>query len=372
MKISGLDIRLLEIDARPRFGAEGVPPGRPATWHYPLVLVLTDEGVAGRTMGYGNQGDGRALACLLRDVFWAEIRGEDPRETERLWLKLRARNRHLYALSDALSGLLDVACWDILGQVHGRPICDLLGRARDAVAAYATGNGLYPTPEQVAAEAAGARAAGYHGYKLKFWRNPELDVAGMHAARAAVGPEFPLMQDLSGAYEFDEALRLGRVLDELGFHWFEEPIPDRQSAALRRLSDALRTPVLAGETVRLDELIEQVDGRCYDVARGDVYLKNGITGLMRALRHCERRGVRLEIHTMATPLLDVANLHCNCAAPNAGMAEIIHPIYRFGLRGAPLDIDAHGCLRAPHGPGLGVELDWDWIDRHTVERHEVR
>ena len=372
MKISGLTIRLIEIDARPRFGAEDVPPGRPTEWHYPLVTVHTDERIDGHTMGYGNQGDGRAIAYLMRDLFWAEIRGEDPCDTKGLWQKLRSRNRHLYALSDAMSGMLDVAFWDILGKARGMPICDLLGKVRDTVPAYATGNGLYPKPETIYEEAHTSKAQGYHGYKLKFWKNPELDLAGMHAAREAVGPGFPLMQDLSGAYDLAEAIKLGRVLDELDFHWFEEPIPDRQSANLRRLADELKTPVLGGETVRLEELLEQVDAGCYDLARGDVYMKNGITGLTQALRHCERRGMRLEVHTMATPLLDLANLHCNCAAQNAGMAEVIHPIYRFGLIGRPLDPDATGHLHAPRGPGLGAELDWDWIENHTVQRIEVK
>lgn len=371
MKVSGLTIRLLEIDARPRWGNEGVPPGRPTVWHYPLVTVHTDEGIDGYTMGYGNGGDGRAIVCLMRDLFWEEIRGQDPRDTERLWQKLHARNRHLYALSDAMSGMLDVAFWDILGKARGLPICELIGKTRDTVPAYATGTGMSPTPEAVFAEAQEAKAQGYHGYKLKFWKDPALNLAGMRAAREAVGPDFNLMQDLSGAYTLDEALALGRDLDDLHFYWFEEPIPDRQSANLRRLSDALRTPVLGGETVRLEELLEQIDGRCYDLARGDVYMKNGVTGLMRAMRHSERAGMRLEVHTMATPLLDLANLHCNCAATNAGMAEVIHPIYRFGLKGAPLDIDATGHLRAPTGPGLGAELDWDWIENHTVERMAV-
>ena len=180
------------------------------------------------------------------------------------------------------------------------------------------------------------------------------------------------MQDLSGTYDFESALSVGRVLDELNFYWFEEPVPDRQFGTLRRLADELRTPILAGETLTLEELIEQVRIDSFDLARGDVYLKNGITGLMRAFRFCATRPMRLEVHTMATPLLDVANLHCNLAASNGGFAEVIHPIYRFGLKGTPLDIDAAGLLHAPRSPGLGVELDWDWLDNHTVDVIEVK
>ena len=104
MKLSGLTIRQIAIDAAPRDGTEGIPAGRPATWHYPLVTLHTDEGIDGYTMGYGNQGDGRAIACLMRDVFWPKIRGENPLEIERLWPRLRRANRDLYALSDLTGG----------------------------------------------------------------------------------------------------------------------------------------------------------------------------------------------------------------------------------------------------------------------------
>jgi L-alanine-DL-glutamate epimerase-like enolase superfamily enzyme len=216
------------------------------------------------------------------------------------------------------------------------------------------------------------KARGFQGFKCHFWNDPSRDIPCIRATREAVGPDYPLMQDLNALYNFDDALKVGRVLDELNFTWFEEPIPDRQTGNLRRLADELKTPILGGETVTLDELAEQVRVRAYDIARGDVYLKAGITGLMKAFDFSAAQGMQLEVHTMATPLLDVANLHCNLAAKNSGYAEIIHPIYRFGLKGRPLDIDAEGWLHAPTGPGLGVELDWDWIDDHTVERMEVR
>jgi L-alanine-DL-glutamate epimerase-like enolase superfamily enzyme len=180
------------------------------------------------------------------------------------------------------------------------------------------------------------------------------------------------MQDLNALYEYDDALKVGRVLDELNFVWFEEPIPDRQTGLLRQLADELKTPILGGETVSLDELNEQVRTRAYDIARGDVYLKCGITGLMKAFTQAAEHGMNLEIHTMATPLLDLANLHCNLAAKNGGYAEVIHPVYRFGLKDDPLDIDGEGWLHAPAGPGLGANLDWDWIDNHTVEQFSVK
>ncbi len=371
MKISRMTIRQLSVDGRARYGDEGVPSGRPSTWLYPLVAIHTDEGVDGYTMGYGNQGDGPAIACLLRDVFWPKIKGENPLEIESIWLELRRANRDLYGLSDAMSGMIDVALWDILGKVKQSPIHALLGRARDRIPGYCTGWSFHPTPERAFEEASEMKARGFRGFKCHFWNDPDSDINCIRATREAVGPDFPLMQDLNGLYDYHDALKVGRVLDELDFAWFEEPIPDRQTGLLRRLADELQTPILGGEVVSLDELAEQVRIQAYDLARGDVYLKGGITGLMKAFRMCELQGIRLEVHTMATPLLDLANLHCNFAAKNGGYAEIIHPVYRFGLKDRPLDIDEKGWLYPPAGYGLGANLDWDWIEDNTESIMEV-
>lgn len=367
MKITGMTARLLEIDASPRFGAEGIPPGRPRVWHYPLMTLHTDAGIDGYTMGYGNQGDGRALAYLVRDVYMAELLGENPLHIEALWQKLRRRTRHMYALMDSVIGILDVALWDIVGKVYQQPIAMLLGGYRTKIPGYATGTHFHPTPEQVYEEAKQMQAAGYHGYKLHFWNDPKTDIPCIYAAREAVGPDFPLMQDLNGKYNFVQALEAGRVLDELNFVWFEEPIPERQTDHMRRLSDELKTPILGGETLRLEEMPEPIRHGAFDIARGDVYSKAGITGLMKTCAMCELFGLDLEVHTMATPLLDAANLHVSCAVRNGRFAEIIHPVYRFGMIGKPLDIDAEGYLHMPTNPGLGIELDWDWIDKHTIE-----
>jgi L-alanine-DL-glutamate epimerase-like enolase superfamily enzyme len=92
----------------------------------------------------------------------------------------------------------------------------------------------------------------------------------------------------------------------------------------------------------------------------------GVTGLRKALAACELFGYNLEIHTASSPLLDVANLHVACSVTNCELLETHHQMFRFGLKGSPLDPDAAGYVHLPMGPGLGVELDWDWIEDHTV------
>jgi L-alanine-DL-glutamate epimerase-like enolase superfamily enzyme len=75
----------------------------------------------------------------------------------------------------------------------------------------------------------------------------------------------------------------------------------------------------------------------------------------------------MELHHAATPIMDVANLHCACAMRNCDYFEVLVPetSYRYGLK-RYVDIDPHGYVHAPSGPGLGVEVDWDYIENNTT------
>lgn len=366
MKITGITTKVLEFDPTPRYGGHPIPEGRPKMWRYPLVIVHTDVGIDGYSMAYGPHGDGPGLAENLHNIYLPEIIGENPLKTEHLWNKLMKKGRHLYTMTDSLVSVLDVALWDIKGKAAGMPISMLLGQYRDKIKAYATGWQFLPTEQQVLDEALLFKSKGYHGYKLQLWKGPDADIPLLKQARAAVGDGFNLMQDANGGYQYLEALRVGRVLDELNYLWFEEPIPDREISLSLELSSRLKTPVLPAETVRLQEIGEFFRRGNFGMMRGDVHLKAGITGLKKAFGACELLGLDLEIHTAATPLLDIANLHVACSFKNTQLMEHHHPIFRFGLKNDPLAIDAEGYIKALEAPGLGVDLDWDWIENHTA------
>lgn len=367
VKITGLTTRLLELDPTPRYGGHPIPAGRPLKWLYPLVIVHTDAGLDGYSMGYGPHGDGPALVHTLHTVYKNEIVGENPLQTEWIWHKLMQKGRHLYTMTDSLVSVIDVACWDIKGKAATMPIAALLGLYRTKVRTYATGWQFLPTEEQVFEEAVAQKNRGYHGYKLQLWQGPEQDIPRLRQARAAVGDGFNLMQDANSGYHYLDALRVGRELDALDYLWFEEPIPDRQLRLVIELSQKLKTAILPAETVRWGELGEFVRQGAFGMLRGDVHLKAGITGLVKAFGACQLVGMDLEIHTAATPLLDVANLHVAAAFRNCRFMEHHHPIFRFGLKNDPLAIDSEGYMHVPTGDGLGVEMDWNWVDNHTVD-----
>ncbi|TMG25232.1 MAG: mandelate racemase/muconate lactonizing enzyme family protein [Chloroflexi bacterium] len=368
MKITGLTSRIVAYDVSSAWGEGVIPEGITSSIHrYSFDSIETDEGIEGHTMQYGGLGEGAAVGHIVHEAYAQELLGLDPLMPESIWQGLRRKNRHMYNVSDAIIGALDVGIWDIRGKALDVPIAGLLGLARRTVPTYATARTIDPSPDQVYEEAKAIKAAGFRGFKVQFWNGLERDLPRFRAAREAVGPDFTLMQDAGGAYSYLEALEAGRVLEELGYHWFEEPIPDRQVNQLRRLAAELRIPILAAETSHLHELPELLRHGSVDICRGDVLIKSGITGLRKALAACELFGYNLEIHGLGSALLDVANLHVALSVENCEYLESHHPIFELGLKGDPLRIDDNGCRTLPDGPGLGVELDWDWIDDHTVE-----
>jgi L-alanine-DL-glutamate epimerase-like enolase superfamily enzyme len=369
-RITALETRVLAVDGSAFFGDVPPPPGESTTLQYTVTTVSTDAGVDGHTMAYAPFGEGGAIARLIQDAYAGDLLGRDPVERAAIWHHHRRKTRSAYAVSEAVVGVLDVALWDIAGKLAGLSIARMLGRCRDRIPAYATATYGLRTDEQVFAEARRIRDQGLHGYKLQLTDGPAADVPRFRAAREAVGDAFPLMQDAVGAYTFVQALEVGRALGDLGYTWFEEPIPDAHAGQLRRLCDALAVPILATETTPLGDLATYLRLGAVDLARGDVLIKCGITGLRKASATCELFGQNLEIHTCVTPLLDIANLHVAATVANSRFLESYsHPVFRFGLLGDPLVPDEEGYLRVPDAPGLGVELDWDWLDDHTIERH---
>jgi len=369
MKITKIETRILDVDASAWYKGKPLPAGEWATWPFPLLTIVTDEGIRGYSMAYGKQNEARAIVCLLEDFFAPRLIGQDLADWDRTWAALKMKLRDLRNVTEAMLGMVDVAVWDILGKARNQSVSQMLGVKRQRIPAYQTSTRFFDSVEGFGREAQAVKAAGYHGYKLHIWAGPKQDIPVLETVRAAVGPDFPLMIDATSRYTFDEALEVGRVLDRLNFHWYEEPIHDDHVAGLRELTAQLKTPLLCAESVDLDQLPLYLDRNVCAMVRGDCHIKAGITGLSRAMRMAEAKGFNLEIHAAATPLLDVGNLHVAAAFTNSRFLEVF-PLYFPIFKHNPYAIDRDGYLTVPDGPGLGVELDFDWIDNQTKKLAE--
>ncbi|MHB1319665.1 MAG: enolase C-terminal domain-like protein [Anaerolineae bacterium] len=374
MKIVDVELIRFEYLSSQVRDAEG--HGHPGPQHPAagsIVHIATDEGISGVAMG--------GAPIMLEPVRQVLI-GEDPLYRERIWQRLRQFQR-LYGapLHDRYMGAVDQALWDLGGKIAGLPVYKLMGAYRDTVPAYAStmcGDdipGGLDTPEAYADFAEACVALGYRAFKLHTWMAPlgpsvTHDVAACAAVRARVGPEIDLMLDCHHDYSRTEALYIGRALEELGFHWIEEPMNEHSMSSYSWLSAELDIPVVGPETAGglFYNRAEWIAARASDISRYDVHL-GGLTPLQKCIHLCEAHGVALEVHGGGH-----GNLHALGAMGIPGEyyeRGLLHPLYDYEasqpwLQLLPDDIDADGCVHLPQAPGLGLEIDWEYVNANRL------
>jgi len=186
------------------------------------------------------------------------------------------------------------------------------------------------------------------------------------AVRRSAGTDVLLMFDASGAYDYEHALIVGKKLEELEYYWFEEPLRDFFRQSLARLRTKLSIPLNVGER-QADSPYEMVgyllEG-CGDILHGGWPFKGGITALMKTANFCELLGAKFQIHTPGYP-----SLHLACALKNCEFYELIIPpeLFNYCSKDLPLEPDRNGFVSPPHRPGIGWNIDWDYVVEHTVE-----
>jgi L-alanine-DL-glutamate epimerase-like enolase superfamily enzyme len=294
------------------------------------------------------------------------VLGRDPLERERLWTDLHKVSR---ATTMRCIGAIDVALWDLAGKVAGLPIARLLGTSRDRVPAYAS-SASFARPEDYVEQALAVREAGFHAYKLHPPKSLDGAIAACRAVRDAVGPEMRLMADTGGAHGFTEALRLGRVLEELGYHWFEDPLAEDDIYNYVKLRQKLSIPLMATEYSPggFHAFPAWISAQATDYLRGDVAVKGGLTGILKAAVLADAFRMNFEIHHGGNSLNNVAQLHAAMSMRNTEYFEVLMPAsaQKYGVVD-DLDIDGEGYLHALEGPGLGVEIDFERIRATTIE-----
>lgn len=332
-----------------------------------ILTIETNEGVRGETPGGV---DARTARYLL---------GRNPLQREIIWHDLKRANRSANATPP---GAVDNALWDIAGKLYNAPIHQLLGGWRTRLPAYASTyhgdeNGGLSTAEDYAAFAKHCQETlGFPAFKIHGWINGpiEREVAAVLAIRAAVGPQMALMLDPAGAfYTFDDVLRVGRACDEAGYMWYEDPFRGGgfSQFAHVQLKQLIKTPMLMGEHIRgLEAKADTITSRATDYVRANAHVDGGITGVMKIAALAEAHGLDVELHGGG-----LAHRHCMASIRNTNYYELglVHPNVprtqpRIYGEQRWLDelssADAQGCVAVPDGPGLGVPLDWEWINAH--------
>lgn len=330
-----------------------------------LLTVQTDEGEAGHAfLGSAQRPASNDAATLIR-YLKPLVLGQDPLDRERLYQALWARNR---ATTYRAIGAMDVALWDLGGKIAGLPIYRMLGGYRTSVPAYAS-SAVEATPERYAKQALEFKKRGWSAYKIHPPTEWRKDIAVCTAVRKAVGDGYTLMLDPTWSYQYPEALRVGRAIEELGFHWYEDPLADDDLTSYVKLRQKLDIPILATEYspggfgAYAPWLMQQAT----DFLRGDVAVKGGITALVKTAHLAEAFHMNFEVHHGGNSLNNVANLHVILAIKNCEFFEVLLPdqAQKYGLV-EDIAVDRQGLVHAPAGAGLGAKIDFDLIERKKI------
>jgi len=366
MKIDDITLTLFEWDGIPatRYGQHtGLFAG---TSQLGLLTIRTDDGIDGHAfLGAASRSaslDARGLIDHLKPM----LMGQDPLDRERLHKNMCKRLR---ATTYRTVGAMDVALWDIGGKVAGLPVYQMLGAARHSLPAYASSPTMSAEAEYVE-QALEHQSAGWAAYKIHppaIWRK---DIAVCRAVREAVGDDYTLMLDSTWSYDFPQAMRVGRTIEDLGYYWFEDPLAEDDIYNYVKLRGLLDIPILATEyapsgfTGYAPWIMQQAT----DYLRGDVAVKGGITACFKAAHLAEAFHMNFEIHHGGNSHNNFANLHVAMAITNTEFFEVLLPdaSQKYGLV-EEIVVDADGMVHAPQAPGIGAEIDFDLVERKTVD-----
>ena len=347
-----------------------------------FVRVITDEGLEGvGEVRMVNHTD--ALSGYLAEAAPRYVIGHDPANIEDLVQRMY-RNDYARAGEIAMSAIavIEIACWDIVGQALGKPVYQLLGGAvRDRIKAYA--NGWYTverTPNEFHQAAKRVIEKGYRALKLDpfgagFY---ELDraekskaVALVEAVRDAVGPDSEILIEMHGRFNPATAVEIARELEPFKPSWIEEPVPPENLAALKKVAEKVSIPVATGERLHTRyDYRTLFELQAADIIQPDITQFGGLLETKKLAAWAEIYYVLVAPHNVGGPVSTAAALHFAASTPNFKIQEHFNDFTESWVKtaapGNPEVVDGYFAL--PQGPGLGVKLNLDIVREHPQQR----
>ncbi len=279
---------------------------------------------------------------------------------------------------------LEIALWDLMGQISGQPLWKLLGGRSRRVRAYASTGERLPASER-AESARHLRDRGFPALKLRFHAaDSRQDLAIVRAVREAVGPEMAILVDanqgwhmpwdLNIPWDFKTAAWMADALAELDVYWLEEPLARHDYRGLAELRRRSRVRIAGGEGNReWAELREYLHHRSLDVYQPDVVWSTGILRARQLAAEVQAASAIYSPHTWGDGLVLLANLQVVAAVSQAPFVEFPYdppnwtPARRDFILPEPVLPDEAGFITLPDAPGLGVQIDWPALESLRID-----
>jgi L-alanine-DL-glutamate epimerase-like enolase superfamily enzyme len=330
------------------------------------LRVETDDGIE----GIGVTFFGWALTPTLKlavDQLGEIAIGEDPLHIEAVGRKLRnaAGGAGPGGISTLAISAIDMALWDIKGKVLGQSLAAMLGGLRDRVPTYASGALARTTPlDQVLKSAGILVEKGFKQMKTQLAlpgdTTPAREVERIRLIRETIGPDIDLMCDINQRWSVNQAIQIGRRVEEFHLFWLEDVTAHDDYAGLARVADALATPIAGGECVYgITPFRHMLEARSVDIVMIDLLRVGGIANWMKVAGMAEAFNVPAVSH-----LFPEIHVHLVSSIPNGLTVEYMPWSFRlFEEVPAP----SKGELIVPTKPGLGLTFNREIIGRFAAE-----
>ena len=290
-----------------------------------LVEIETDEGITGWGECFGPGNIALANKYIVEKVIQPLIIGEDPINKEYIWHKvynlLRDSGQKGMPIQ-ALSGI-DIALWDILAKKAKLPLYQLLGgKTNNKIPVYGYGMMLQKKSveelcELFKKEANQIKEKNFKAMKMKVGLGPKEDLKLVSAVREVIGNDFKLMVDANHAYNKNDALYVGRGLDEMEIYWFEEPVAPEDYDGYKELKEKLKTNIAGGEAEFTKYGWNQlIKNNCIDIAQPEVCGLGGITEYLKVSALAQSNFIPIVNHVWGSALSVAVNLHLLTSLPD--------------------------------------------------------
>jgi len=350
------------------------PTPVPKDFGWTLVKVITDEDIEGYGETFATPDVMESFKTIKQRLI-----DEDPTNLNRI--------QHL-AAGKFRSGI-EIACWDILGKKLDVPLYKLFGgEFRRKIRMYADSGGPYgwglgsSDPEDFAERARQVLKRGFDAMKIdldapehqkigfnRSLSNAEIDLMmeQVRAVRDVIGGDMPLAIDCHGKYSVNDAIKLGKRLEEFDIWWLEDPIPGRNFDALLEVKRTVRVPISAGEQLTSRyEFRSLIEKQAASIIGPDSRSTGGLLEFKAVMDMADLYYIPCGPHNMTSPIGTVATAHV-CAATKNFMA-LEHHFQDFpwweNLIKEPKPLIDHGYISLPEKPGIGIEINEEEVLKH--------
>jgi D-galactarolactone cycloisomerase len=338
-----------------------------------IVTVVGDDGVIGRSYAGDEDGSLGSIVRIINEEIAPRLIGEDALAIERCWDLARPatfnilRDRRLGLVATAA---IDTVLWDAVGKAAGQPLWRVWGGYTNRLPVICAG-GYYGSSVTIEDEITRLREEGFHGIKFKVGgMSPAEDAERVLRARRAAGDDFTLMVDANQAWLPRDAIRFAQLAEDADIFWFEEPCRwDNDRRAMRDVRYATGIPVCAGQTeMSAAGCRDLMEAGAIDFCNFDASWSGGPTEWRRAAALGATYNVQMAHHEEP----QVA-AHLLASIPHGTFLEMFHPdrdpIWWNLVANRPAL--AGGFIQLTERPGLGWELDDDFIEAHRIADEDL-